>query len=282
MSKYYWDFHQYRSANQDTTFAQWAGEVFTEQCELASLGISTAFRDTVDVLARLPIREKQQSLSEYICFIRNHNSLGLLAIGDIAIIRKLVNLHDQLRTSPYSWLFFDNKRQVIPPRQPNPDFVEFVQQINYGQEIWEYNIGLASKYLPFLSLIPKFLPPTESFPEYLLRLYRFYPDALFLVGDFAREEMVYFWILLRDSPFAGLFIRKEGPSGPSDSVELPIDKNKSDDEGSNDCVVCFEPIASKFALLPCGHTQTCECCIPSLKKICPICRTPIATSVRIY
>jgi len=46
------------------------------------------------------------------------------------------------------------------------------------------------------------------------------------------------------------------------------------------CVICFDKIVS-CALLPCGHAQFCEICVPNLKN-CPTCRTPIDGFLKIY
>ena len=57
-------------------------------------------------------------------------------------------------------------------------------------------------------------------------------------------------------------------------LSLPQSNNK-------ECCICFENIADKYALVPCGHTSTCGICVQKIEK-CPICVTSVTNSIRIY
>ncbi len=49
------------------------------------------------------------------------------------------------------------------------------------------------------------------------------------------------------------------------------------------CVVCLEKLAD-FALLPCGHKCVCQddAAVMCNQGMCPICRTPVHASIRIF
>lgn len=63
-------------------------------------------------------------------------------------------------------------------------------------------------------------------------------------------------------------------------------QTSSTSSGSNDClkcVVCFDDITKKKALVPCGHTNVCSTCFEKLKnKSCPTCRKEIIMHIDIY
>jgi len=46
------------------------------------------------------------------------------------------------------------------------------------------------------------------------------------------------------------------------------------------CVICCER-APAVVLQPCGHVCLCQECVPAV-QICPMCRTPVAGSMRVY
>ena len=46
------------------------------------------------------------------------------------------------------------------------------------------------------------------------------------------------------------------------------------------CVICCER-APAVALQPCGHVCLCQECVPAV-QICPMCRTPVAGSMRVF
>jgi len=61
-----------------------------------------------------------------------------------------------------------------------------------------------------------------------------------------------------------------------------LEELDEDDDGL--CVVCLEHRAC-VALIPCGHTTTCDGCTESVLQrdpLCPLCRTPITQTLRIY
>jgi hypothetical protein len=47
------------------------------------------------------------------------------------------------------------------------------------------------------------------------------------------------------------------------------------------CLVCFEDLVIKFALVPCGHTQFCETCIKKIDT-CLLCKVKFTSIMRIY
>jgi hypothetical protein len=64
--------------------------------------------------------------------------------------------------------------------------------------------------------------------------------------------------------------------------ESIMELNKiSNDAPGNDCCVCFMEMTEKIALIPCGHTHTCQTCIKQIKK-CPVCNKKIISSIKIY
>lgn len=54
----------------------------------------------------------------------------------------------------------------------------------------------------------------------------------------------------------------------------------------NDCIICFNEIKNKVALIPCGHTKFCEKCINDIKDVkdkqCPICRVKYTSILKIF
>jgi Zinc finger, C3HC4 type (RING finger) len=47
------------------------------------------------------------------------------------------------------------------------------------------------------------------------------------------------------------------------------------------CVVCFEDLETKYAIIPCGHTQVCGGCIDKLDT-CLLCKTKFTAKLRIF
>ena len=81
-------------------------------------------------------------------------------------------------------------------------------------------------------------------------------------------------------------------SNPFQSVDLGNSVEVLKDEkqaGRNECVICFGPKNGTFTFLPCGHAKTCEKCSkivadsekPAHEKLCPICRTPVTSFLKI-
>jgi len=63
-----------------------------------------------------------------------------------------------------------------------------------------------------------------------------------------------------------------------ESKEVNIEEKK--DVSSQFCVICEEkPV--QVALLECGHLNFCVECSTGLKE-CPICRAPVARTLRVY
>jgi hypothetical protein len=56
--------------------------------------------------------------------------------------------------------------------------------------------------------------------------------------------------------------------------------DKCPDKKSSNCVVCLESSAC-YTMVPCGHLCVCFKCCQQLRQ-CPICRTPIKTTVRTF
>lgn len=48
-----------------------------------------------------------------------------------------------------------------------------------------------------------------------------------------------------------------------------------------ECAVCFYELKSRYAVIPCGHINTCGECLKTVKN-CPSCRNPITTSVKLF
>ena len=48
-----------------------------------------------------------------------------------------------------------------------------------------------------------------------------------------------------------------------------------------ECCVCAEAITELFAIIPCGHAQTCETCLAKITK-CPICKCPKTRTQQIF
>ena len=66
------------------------------------------------------------------------------------------------------------------------------------------------------------------------------------------------------------------------SLKMTIMKRFSKEPDSQErCVVCFEDLLNRFALLPCGHTQFCESCIKKIDN-CHLCQSQITSTLRIF
>ena len=81
-------------------------------------------------------------------------------------------------------------------------------------------------------------------------------------------------------------------SNPFKSVDLGKSFGVFDGEkqaGLKECVICFGPRNGTFTFLPCGHAKTCEKCSkivansekPAHEKVCPFCRTPVTSFLKI-
>eukprot|EP00928_Gymnodinium_smaydae_P073720 TRINITY_DN56872_c0_g1_i1.p1 TRINITY_DN56872_c0_g1~~TRINITY_DN56872_c0_g1_i1.p1 ORF type:complete len:656 (+),score=39.55 TRINITY_DN56872_c0_g1_i1:42-2009(+) len=72
------------------------------------------------------------------------------------------------------------------------------------------------------------------------------------------------------------------PALVSASAEATV-SNQRDDNDS--CVVCLESPADS-AVIPCGHMCGCQSCLQSIKSsreaLCPICRGPVSSVIRIF
>lgn len=66
-------------------------------------------------------------------------------------------------------------------------------------------------------------------------------------------------------------------------VEIPHNNDNKNNENNenNECMICFEEITRKVALVPCGHSQYCEYCVKLIEK-CAECRSNIRERIRIY
>lgn len=49
----------------------------------------------------------------------------------------------------------------------------------------------------------------------------------------------------------------------------------------DDCIICFDK-KIECALVPCGHFGFCQTCVSGIKNLCPICRTKVDLTVKIY
>lgn len=64
-----------------------------------------------------------------------------------------------------------------------------------------------------------------------------------------------------------------------------ICKSYATTKESNDihCCICFDPITTPLALVPCGHTQFCEQCVKTGNwKSCPLCNQHIERYINLY
>ncbi len=50
---------------------------------------------------------------------------------------------------------------------------------------------------------------------------------------------------------------------------------------TNECVICAERLADRYAIVPCGHTSICYDCIKKVTK-CPICNGDITMHIKLY
>ena len=74
-------------------------------------------------------------------------------------------------------------------------------------------------------------------------------------------------------------VHEEQPGEMGAPEEERAVKEESDAE-SGKCVVCMDR-AARIAMLPCGHLCCCEDCARGLAQ-CPVCRTPVQTTQRIF
>ena len=54
---------------------------------------------------------------------------------------------------------------------------------------------------------------------------------------------------------------------------------------SDECCICYEKLenSSRYALIPCGHTQYCEACIDKLpNNTCGICKLRYTSKFKIF
>lgn len=49
----------------------------------------------------------------------------------------------------------------------------------------------------------------------------------------------------------------------------------------SDCAVCFNQIATRYAMVPCGHTNVCDKCLKTVNK-CPICNVGITSNIKLF
>eukprot|EP00026_Physarum_polycephalum_P000342 Phypoly_transcript_00342.p2 GENE.Phypoly_transcript_00342~~Phypoly_transcript_00342.p2 ORF type:complete len:719 (+),score=127.38 Phypoly_transcript_00342:2610-4766(+) len=86
---------------------------------------------------------------------------------------------------------------------------------------------------------------------------------------------------LGDLDFTEEEVREEKGKQPEGSAN----DTKPREEGGKDklCLVCME-VPPNTVLLECGHLVLCDKCAPQVveKNSCPLCRTPIARSLRVY
>jgi len=72
-------------------------------------------------------------------------------------------------------------------------------------------------------------------------------------------------------------VKKRKVPQPAQIAEDQVDRKKSEGE----CVICFEELEQRIALLPCGHATFCKTCAKKL-NICPICKSNIVSQSKIY
>jgi len=69
----------------------------------------------------------------------------------------------------------------------------------------------------------------------------------------------------------------------NDTIEALITaQNNAKKDHGKDCCICFTEIKVKIALIPCGHTQTCESCIEKINNTCSICKQIVTGKMNIY
>ena len=73
-----------------------------------------------------------------------------------------------------------------------------------------------------------------------------------------------------------LAARNAAPTTPAVRLVIPA----SSDGGAAECKICMDAELNTV-LLPCAHRVACEKCARAL-KICPICRSAIACTIRTY
>lgn len=82
-----------------------------------------------------------------------------------------------------------------------------------------------------------------------------------------------------DAPPAAVDVSPAEPPAPQ--VDPPAPQAVAPAASPDECAVCFEPLAVRVAIVPCGHTQTCKSCLETLSK-CPLCSGPCQQVLRLY
>lgn len=108
------------------------------------------------------------------------------------------------------------------------------------------------------------LSSTDAHWDFTISLIRIQPYDNFRDGSFER--------LIKPS------VQKLAPNpeipGPNPAPA------KLEERKESECVVCFEELIKRVALVPCGHTL-CDQCALEL-NVCPVCRTPISSYLKIF
>merc|ERR1712137_265461 len=86
-------------------------------------------------------------------------------------------------------------------------------------------------------------------------------------------------------PYSEPLVEEREEDEPLINVDWEADlEDLDDDEDDGLCVICLEN-PSCVALAPCGHITSCESCTESVLQrdpLCPLCRTPVTQTLRIY
>jgi len=66
-----------------------------------------------------------------------------------------------------------------------------------------------------------------------------------------------------------------------EGIEIYNFESNNDIPEDEACNICMERITEKYAIIPCGHTQTCHSCLDQLTN-CPMCRGDKTSILKIY
>ena len=86
-------------------------------------------------------------------------------------------------------------------------------------------------------------------------------------------------VSLDDSP---LEVAASPPSTALTTTTIEVTESiDSNGSAADECIVCFESLGSKRALLSCGHARCCGVCAHKIKE-CPMCRLPVNVLMEVF
>jgi hypothetical protein len=73
----------------------------------------------------------------------------------------------------------------------------------------------------------------------------------------------------------------EAAPAPIAGDESDVSAALEDDEDPNICIICLDNQRTHM-IMPCNHYSYCEACVTPVPGLCPICRDPVGSIVRVY